>query len=434
MSETYRSDLDQLIAGSPTPSWRTLAWLVIAVIIGAGVWASVAELDRIAVAQGVVAPKSRVRTVQHLEGGIVEKIMVSEGDRVKAGQPLVQLDLGVGGLNTNEIQVRLDSLRLERSRLQAEASQIDLHLPDEETARQPDLSDAERAAYKSRKREYETSLAVLRDQRSQKELEVDSIATRLSAARSRLEPIRGQLDIADKLAPSNLMPKMQALGITRDYKDVEGEIAALEASLPQAQSSLAEARQRELYERNRFRKDAAERLREVETEIARQVELQARATDRMNRTVVPSPIDGVVKTLSLNTIGGVIGAGEPIAEIVPSGEKLVIEAQVSPNDIGLIRVGQPATVKISTYDYLSYGTLEGNISQIAADATVDSEGKHFFRIIVEVARDHLEADGRRFPISAGMKADIDLLLGKRTVLRYLIEPVLKLRRESFRDR
>ena len=152
------------------------------------------------------------------------------------------------------------------------------------------------------------------------------------------------------------------------------------------------------------------------------------------RTEVVSPIDGVIQDMKINTIGGVAGPGEPIVEIVPSKERLVVEAQLSPSDIGHVAVGQPATIKITTYDFLTYGSLQGRIVNVSADTNEDAEGNHFFRLIVETDSDHLQVGEERYPIAPGMQAQVDIELGQRSVLRYIVEPVLKLREEAFRDR
>ncbi|MEM9724173.1 MAG: HlyD family type I secretion periplasmic adaptor subunit [Pseudomonadota bacterium] len=428
------SDIDQLLQRFPLPSWRPGAIAVAGLITGGLIWATQAQLDRIAAAPGVIAPKGQVRTVEHLEGGVAERIHVREGDIVTAGQPLVEVQLGAAALNDAEILVRLDALRLERARLLAEAAQIDLTLPVAEAARQPDLAEAEQAAFRSRRREYRSSLAVLRDQRAQREQEITSTEVRMAAATRRLEPLREQARIAEALVEKQLMARSVMLGFTRDLKEVEAELRSLEAALPQARTALAEARERELFERNKFRNAAAERLREVEIEIARQAELYERAIAQRRRATIASPIDGVVKNLALKSVGAVVPAGQPVMEIVPTAEKLVVEARLSPADVGHVAVGQPARVKIATYDFLTYGVLDGRVTQIGADIDRSREGESYFRLVVETDADHLASGGRELPISAGMTADVDLILGQRSILRYLAEPVLRLREEAFRDR
>ncbi|MEO1330627.1 MAG: HlyD family type I secretion periplasmic adaptor subunit [Pseudomonadota bacterium] len=428
------STLDDLIKDFPLPTWRPLAGAAMALLAGGAIWAAQTRIDRVAVAQGVVAPQGQVRTVQHLEGGIVDTILVREGDRVSAGQALLQIDLGNEGLNAEEIQIRLDSLALERARLLAETLQVDLALPEAPSTRQPDLAKAERAAYQSRRREYESSLAVLRDQRSQKELAIQSINERLKAARARLAPLDEQRRTAQHLADKKLARRTEALSLEGEYQRLKGEIADLEVSLPLAQTALAEARERELYERNRFRKAANDRLREVEVDIARQTELSSRASSQNSRTVIESPIDGVVKNLAVNTIGAVVRPGDPILEVVPTRERLVVEARLSPEDVGHVQVGQRARVKLSTYDFLRYGALEGRIARIAADSNTDEQGRHFFQFVVEPEADHLSVGAQRYPLSPGMTAQVDIDLGDRSMLEYLIEPALKLRENAFRER
>ncbi|MEL6977260.1 MAG: HlyD family type I secretion periplasmic adaptor subunit [Pseudomonadota bacterium] len=425
--------MDRLEAGFPAPRWRFLGWFAIAALLAGGAWAATTQLDEVAVAPGVLAPHGRVRVVQHLEGGITEAIHVNEGDRVRAGEPLAQLDLGAGGLNLDQIQVDLDALLLERGRLVAESAQIDLHFPEDAAARQPAMAAAERAAYRSAKREHESSLAVLRDQRSQRELEIERILAQLASARERLRPLRQQQQIAETLMESQLMPRTQALSFDHDAKEIEGEIAALEIALPLAQTALAEARERELFERNRFRNRASDRLREVEMALAEQTALQERASAQQRRTTVASPIDGVVKTLAVNTIGGVVGAGEPIAEIVPVDERLVVEARVAPQDVGQVHEGQRVQVKVSAYDFLIYGALDGVVETVSADATQASDGAYFFKVTVGLEVDHLRHRGERRPLTAGMNADVDFVLGQRSLLWYLVEPLMRLRSDAFRE-
>lgn len=426
--------LDRILTRFPVPSWQPLAWLTMIMLAGAATWASVTELDRVAVASGSVVPRGEVRVVQHLEGGIVTAIHVREGDEVEEGQPLVRLDLGSGGLNAEEIEVRLDGLELERARLLSEYASLALSLPGAPSRRQPQLAEAERAAFLSRRREHESNLTVLREQKRQRELEIRSIDSRIESLRRSLDIAKAQYDMAHRLGQQQLVPEMQVLDLAGEVERMEGEMASLRIARPAAERAHLEAEERLVNERHRFHKDAAERLREVELEIARQRELYERASSQEVRTEILSPIDGVVQDMKINTIGGVVGPAEPIVEIVPSKERLVVEAQLSPADVGHVAVGQPATVKISTYDFLTYGSLQGRIVNVSADTNQDAEGQHYFRLIVETDSDSLEVGEETYPISPGMQAQVDIGLGRRSVLRYIVEPVLRLRDEAFRDR
>lgn len=429
-----RTALDSALERHAAPAWRRIAFLT-SLLLAAGVsLIATIEVERVAFAGGVVTPSGQVRTVQHLEGGIVVEIFVREGDRVAEGDPLLRLDLGESALNPDEIRVDIDALVLERARLAAEAGQLELAFPQDASERQPELAEVERAAFHARRREYESSQSLLQDRVLQRELEIEQIHGRLSTARARRATLAEQFDIAAQLADLRLGEHTAMLTLREALEAVDGEIADLETALPLAQAALSEARERRLFERNRFRSEASTRMRELEIELARLRETLDRAESQAERATVLSPTDGLVNSLLGRTVGGVVRPGEPVAEIVPVGEALVIEARLAPNDIGHVSVGMPAMVKLATYDFMTYGTLSGRIAQIAPDATADENGGHYFRVIIETEEEHLILAGETYPISPGMEASVDIILGRRPVWRYLIEPVLKLREEAFRER
>jgi len=212
------------------------------------------------------------------------------------------------------------------------------------------------------------------------------------------------------------------------------EIATIEPGIARANSALAEYAQRERDETLKFRRDAQEQLGKAEQEVARNRELMTQATDQARRTELQSPIDGQVKNLRFNTVGGVLKPGETVMEVVPANEKLIVEARLNPRDRGYVRSGQAATVKISTYDYVRYGGLEGQVTQIAADADLDERREPYFRVFAETDKAYLGDEPGVWPITPGMQATVDIKTGERTVLDFLLRPVMKLRHEAFRER
>ena len=427
------NDLTQLERRFPLPTWQPAAFAVMLLLGLVGIWTVLADLDQVVIASGTVVPQGKVRVVQHLEGGIVTDILVREGERVTPGQVMVRLDLGSQGLNVEAIQVKLDGLVLQRARLMAHVANVDLHFPEAEATRQSALMEAERSAYAMRRREHESNVLMLRKQREERGLELEGLSANLTAAEKNLALLRQQQEIMQRLSKNNTVPRMQVLGVEREVEELLGTISSIEVGLPLAEAALSAAEERVELEQHRFRSENAALLREVELEIAGQRELLQRALNQERRTVVSSPIEGLVKNLRVNTLGGVVGAGQPIVDLVPIEERLMIEARLPPEDIGHISVGQDVVVKITTYDYLRYGGLEGRVSHIAADSTADANGVHFFRLFVETDSNALGDGAHSLPISPGMEAQVDIQIGTRSVLSYLVQPVLKLRQEAFRE-
>jgi adhesin transport system membrane fusion protein len=429
------SRLDDLLAGSRRPAFRTLAWLIMAVIAGFFVWASVAQLDEVSTAAGEVIPSAKVKVVQHLEGGIIEDLAVAEGTGVKQGQVLMQLALGGAGASREELQVQLDSLMLARARLKAEIADTALTFPREIAARRRELALAEQATFEARKAEMRAKLGVTLQQVTQRELEVKELEARQRGVESNLRLGRERLRLSGELLESRLTPRMEHLEIQREIESLSGEAKVLEQAIPRAKAALAESKAHLEEVTEGFRRRAVEEVSRTELQIARVREGLTEASDRVRRTEIRSPIDGIVKNMRFFTIGGVVRPGEPIMEIVPIGDALVVEARLSPVDRGYVRVGQKATVKISTYDFVRYGGLEGKVERIAADTNTDqATGQPYYEVIVRTDKTYLGDEAGELPITPGMQATVDIHTGSRSVLNYLIKPILKLKHEAFRER
>ncbi|MGI9504051.1 MAG: HlyD family type I secretion periplasmic adaptor subunit [Geminicoccaceae bacterium] len=428
------SQLDDLLERFPLPSWRPLAWIAIGLLTAGAAWASQTDLEEIVSVAGVVVPQSQVKVVQHLEGGIITAIHVREGETVTAGQPLVQLDLAGGGANAKELRVRVDALLIKRARLLAQRDGTSLDLPGEPSRRQAHIAAAETATFNNRKNQFDIDTEVIRKQIRQREHEIAAIDARRLSVGKRLGLASEQHAMIQKLYQTGTTTKMRFLDIEREVETIHGELLSLDAEHDRATEALLEAREREQQERSHFQSHAAAELTQVELEIGRQRELLTDARAQQQRSEVVSPIDGVVKRSRFNTIGGIVRPGDSIMEIVPSEDALVIEARLSPVDVGHVAVGQPVLAKISTFDYLRYGGLEGTIKHVAADSSADQSGNQYFKMIVETSNNQLETGGESYRIKPGMEALVDVRIGTRSVLSYLVKPVLKLRHEAFRER
>jgi adhesin transport system membrane fusion protein len=426
--------LDALLDRHPLPTWRAVVWPVMLLTGSFLAWANFGMLDEVATAAGEVIPQGKVKIVQHLEGGIIQSIYVREGDKVEQDQPLVQLDLGTTALNRDELQVRLDGALLRRARLIAEVRESDLVFPAHSQERQPALAKAEHDAYLARRRELETVLNGHQAQIEQRELQVQELEARKRSASNNLGIARERLRMSRSLLSQGLTARMEHLQIEATVENLEGEIKSLEPAIPRAQAAVVEARQKLKEAKERHFREAQEQLGGAEEDIARLQKMLREATRQGMRAEIKSPTEGIVKNIRYNTIGGVVSAGEPIMEIVPTGDRLVIEARLSPTDRGYVEEGQRAVVKVTAYDFVRYGGLDGTVVSVAPDTSTDEDGNPYFRVIAQTDKTYLGDEEGRLPISPGMQATVDIHTGQNTVMHYLIKPVLKIRSEAFHER
>ncbi|MDG2243039.1 MAG: HlyD family type I secretion periplasmic adaptor subunit [Rhodospirillaceae bacterium] len=428
------SQLDDLLEHNTAPSWRLVAYAIMGLLGMFLLWSAFADLDEVAIAPGEVVPQGRVKTIQHLEGGIIDELFVRDGDTVREGSPLVQLDLAGTVTNIDELQVRRDGLLIRKARLEAEANSSSLALPADLTPGMDSIIEAERKAYEARLKELNSTRAVLEGQAVQRGQDVREVEARLNAVRTNLGLARQRLTMSADLLRDKLQSPMDHLQIESEVESFEGEIAALTEALPRAQAAMNEALERVQELNLRFAREAREELGETEMGIARTRELLATADDQQTRTTIRSPITGVVKNMRYTTIGGVVRPGEPILDIVPSEDTLVVEARLNPMDRGFVQEGQDATIKIDTFDFVRYGGIEGEVISVAPDSTVPENAAPYFKVVIKTAQPWLGNEEDGFVISPGMGATVDIHTGTKSVMDYLIRPVLKLKHESFRER
>ncbi len=428
------SRLDTIADSTPVRHYRFVGWAIMALLTAFLVWAQFATLEEVSIATGEVIPSGEVKVIQHLEGGIIEQIFVHDGAHVTAGEPLVQLDLVSSQASEDELEVSLDALLLARARLEAEASGEDLQFPEDVAARRPEFARQESQSFEARRSELESTIGVLKEQVNQRKDDLEEANRRQSGLRDQLAVARERLTMAEDLLPQQLVSRVDYLEAQQTVERLQTELAAIGPAITRAQAALNEATQRIAEKEKSYRREALGELSQREVEIARAREALLRASDKTRRTTIVSPIDGVVKNLQYNTIGGVLRPGDSIMEIVPTADNLVIQGHLNPIDIGYVRVGQHAVVKLSTYDYARYGGLEGEVTYISADTYTTQQGETYFEVRAETDKNYLGETEDEYPISPGMQATIDIHTGKKSVMEYLLKPVLKLKTEAFRER
>ena len=426
--------LDHVLTAHPLPGWRPFGWIIVVLLTGAVVWANFAKLDEVAIATGEVVPRGKVKTIQSYDGGIISNIYVEEGKAVKPDDVLLQLDVSASGANREETQVRLDTMLLSNARLRAEADGTPLSFPADAAKRHPELVVAERQTYEARQAQLRNTKEGLDSQIRQREIEVKQLRDKLRVLGGDLKLAEEKYAMSKSLLEQQLTSKLDNLVVQREYEMLQGDISGVTLQIPRAEAALEEARAKLREADSRFRREALEEVNKNEPQIARTRELLSVSAEQVRRTTITSPIQGVVKDLRFHTVGGVVRPGDPIMTIVPTDEKLVIESKLSPADRGYVQVGQRALVKISAYDFYRYGGLEGKVTHISPDSTTAQNGSTYFTVVVETDRAYLGKESDRQPISTGMQATVDIHTGTRSVLEFLLKPVLRLRYEGFRER
>ncbi|MFV0475182.1 MAG: HlyD family type I secretion periplasmic adaptor subunit [Pikeienuella sp.] len=408
--------------------------MTLALVAGAIFWASQAVIEEVAVGQGKVIPSGEARAVQSLEGGIVKEILVSEGDDVTAGQVLLRIDDTRAEADRGELVARHRVLSLRAARLQAEAAGDEEPVfPETLAAEMPEAAARELVLFRSRRAALDSQTEILREQLQQNEQEV----AELEAGAERIEASIALLDEEIRLqTASGVVPRARIIPLERERNERQRELGAVRSDIIQEQGETRAATARVAEAKLTFTATAREELAETLGELSVLDETLRAAEDVVVRSALRAPVDGIVTSMEVNTIGGVIAPGAEILRILPIGEALQVEARVRPEDIAFVIPGLKATVKLTAFDFTVYGALEGEVIRVGADSEEDERsGEVYFPIVVETRETSLKRfGGEEREIRPGMVAQVDILTGERTVLDYLLKPFRKAGYEAMRER
>lgn len=417
---------------------RRLALALVAVltllVVVALVWATWARVDVAVNARGTVLAPSRLQEVQSLEGGLIRALKVQAGDRVQRGQPLVELDEVQAEVEVGESRESLRALQSSRIRVQALLDGREPQFGALE-AEAPDLVREERRLWLAARSEADAGVAAAVEGVRRRAGELAEAQSRIPVLETMLAASQESLQIEERLVAEGAGAKADLLSARQRFLQQQGELKALRDSLPRLAAGLAEARAQQAEQTARTRAQWGAQRTEIEGKLqAMQATVRGRE-DKLARRVLVSPMDGVVNRVVLPTVGGVAAPGAPILEIVPSDPALTVTARVKPADIGFLHVGQEAHVRVSSFDSSIYGSLPATVQRVGADALVDEQDKQpYFEVQLRTARDYLEHDGRRLAIGPGMPVDASILTGQRTVMQYLLKPVLKTLHSAMQER
>jgi adhesin transport system membrane fusion protein len=406
---------------------RTI-WMTMAAFF---IWAALFSVDRVTHAQGRVIPSLQNQVVQHLEGGIVTELKVREGDRVRKGDLLMRISNEFTTADVNNARTDVVSMQIALARLEAETRGDESFKVDPALAAQsPDMAKSEEALFVARRNQLLQDTAIFANQAQAHRSEIDAIQQRLKNLASEEKIQRERLTLIEGALAADAASRSDMLDRRSQLEQLRTRISDAATSLPQVRAQAAEVESRRASAIAQFVSKSEEAAAKLRVDLAKAREGLTAFNDREDRTDVRAPMDGLINKIIVQTVGGVVRGGDPLMEIVPTDNTVMIEARLRPQDRGDVWAGQSASIKVTAYDSAVHGALPANVVEISPDAIQDQKGESYFRV-------RLRADASKFgidkPVMPGMTANVDIRAGKRTILAYLAGPVERLSQNALRD-
>lgn len=397
-------------------------------------WASFSQVEEMTRGSGQVVPSREIQVVQSLEGGILSEILVAEGELVKEGQILLRMSDVAFSSEERGVEARFWSLGATRARLIAESNGQTPELPQIVIDEAPRIAENEMALHASRQQELENAKSILRDNIARARAQMAETEADIRRIRDNRTLLNRELEITRNMVAQRAVPKLEQLRLERESGDLTGQLRSNQERLKGLESELSAA-QKELQDQDdKFRSQALGELNDVQTEIRQLEESLKSIEDRVFRTELRAPVDGIINNIALSTIGGVIEPAQKLIEIVPVDDELKIIARVRPSDIAFLSPGQDVKVKITAYDSQRFGALDGKLVRIGANSVSDRDNNVFFEIEVRTNKNFMGSEDAPLPITPGMVAETEIITGKRTIMEYLLKPILRARDRALTER
>jgi len=418
---------------APSSVSKVLRIWLFTIVLGI-VWASLAEIEEITRGSGDVIPDGQNQVIQNLEGGIIESILVNEGQIVSVGEVILKINNAKSTSSSLTNNMKYQELEAKRLRLYAEANQLDfkeMKTDNKVMKKQIELS---KDLYNSNKIEFLAKDRTIANQIEQKKQEYKEAKARIKTLRKSLEFVIEEIAMTVPMVREGIKSKVDFLKLKREANGIENDIEASSLSLPRLRYSIQEYREKRKESKQLFMNNAKKELNAVTAEMAILKAQQVEFKDKVDRTMVKSPVNGIVQKLFIHTVGGVVKPGADLVEIVPTNDKLFLEIKIKPSDIAFIHPGAKAKVKISAYDYAIHGGLIGTVINISPDTITDKKENTFYLIHVKTDKNYLGSAEHPLKIIPGMTASVDIVTGKKTVMQYILKPILKSKQYVFSER
>ncbi len=429
--DTFERDAAEVMSRSGTRHAQHIVRAFGIVVLVLLIWAAFARVQEVTRGEGRVVPSRQLQIVQSLDGGVVDDILVREGQQVEAGQLLLSIDKTRATSGVRESAAQGFALQARVARLRALAEGNAFRPPKPGGAEEQHILDDERRLYEAKITELSTLVSISRAQLAQRQQELSEVQAKRYAAKAGLELGQQELTQTRPLLATGAVSQVDVLRLEREISRAKGDLEQATAQIGRMQSAIGEASRKIQETELTFRNEAGRDLAEAMGKLNSLNEGAVALVDKVDKTQVKSPVRGRVQRLLANTVGGVVQPGKDIVEIVPLDDALVLEARVLPRDIAFIHPGQEANVKFTAYDFSIYGGMEAKVENISPDTVIDEKGNAFYVVRVRTTRPSLSD---KLPIIPGMTAEVDVLTGDKTVLHYLLKPVLKVHAYALRER
>jgi len=409
-----------------------LFWIITVVFLL--LWAGFSSIDELVRGDGQVVPGGENQMIQHLEGGIVSAIMVKEGQRVKADDVLLKVENIKSSSTYESSQYKSAEVRAKILRLRAEALGVSFNPTEADLREIPEQIAQERSAYMANQEAINSQISSLNDLYHQKQSELAEAKSRISESKRSLAFIKEEIAMTEPMVAQGIKPKVEFLQLQRQASDIQERYNAVVTSIPRLNAAMNEITNKIRQARGEFMSKARIDLAQAQTEIKRVGAESSALADEVTRTAIKSPINGIVQKLYVNTVGGVIKPGDNLVEIVPTEGGLLAEAKIKPADIAFIYPGQDAIVKVTAYDYSIYGSLRGKVVTISPDTVTDKKDNVYYVVKIQTDKKYLGSKEKPLKIIPGMMINVDIVTGKKTILQYILKPIIKAKQYTFTER
>lgn len=424
----YSSSISQALLDDKPKSSRIILYIITLLIILFFVWAYFTKVEQLVRGEAKVIPYGQNQIVQNFEGGIVDKIMVEEGDLVQKGDVLLKIENKQYSSIYEKNIFEVDELVISQKRLFAEANEEDFNIEKNDK-----LSKKEYDLYLSNKEQFNSKISVLKEQLSQKIKEKNEIISKIKYLNNSYNLISEEKNMIKPLAEKGIVSQVEYLKLRREANSIKDELESTKLTLSRLDSIVKEFENRVDEAKIEFKNTAQKEYNEVTSKINQMSKQNKGLEDQVKRTSITSPVTGYIKKMYINTIGGSVQPGMDLVEIVPKEEKLLIETKIKPEDIAFLTQGLKASIKFTAYDFTIYGSLDGKIEKISPDSTIEEKQTYYY-IYIKTDKNYLGNKDKNQNIIPGMRCSADIITGKKSILSYLLKPIIKTKQYAFSEK